>query len=105
MGEILSFILQSFPLQTDEDGSGMICTYLVILAVILIALYIGLYLYNRFLVGKKGKQHPCRYCGHIVDAVSQCCNAPVEEKFMAGRCSKCGKDCKTICIRCKRPLY
>jgi hypothetical protein len=104
MGDWASLLRHAF-LQTEEDGSGMICTYLVILAIILIGLYIGLYLYNKLLVGKRAKQHPCRYCGHIVEAVSQCCNAPVEERFMGGRCSKCGKDCKTICARCKRPLF
>jgi hypothetical protein len=103
MGDGLLDFMSFLPLQ--EEGSGMICTYLIILGVILIALYLGLYLYNKFLVGKKTKQHPCRYCGHIVDAVSHCCHASVEERFMGGKCSKCGKECKIICARCKRPLY
>ena len=104
MGEVFLDFLRFLPLDTD-DGSSMICTYLVILGIILLALYVGLYVYNRFLVGKRVKQHPCKYCGHMVDAVSDCCQAPVEERFMGGRCSGCGKECKVVCVRCKRALY
>ena len=104
MGEGIMELMRFLPL-AEGDGSDMICVYLIILGVILIGLYLGLYLYNTFLVGKKSKQHPCKYCGHMVDAVSDCCNAPVKERFMGGKCSKCGKECRVICIRCKRPLY
>ena len=105
MGEGFIGILGNIPLQTETEGNDMVCTYLIILAVILIALYLGLFIYNKMVVGKKQKQHPCKYCGHMVNAVSQCCSAPVEEKFMAGKCSKCGKETKTICATCKRDLY
>lgn len=105
MGEGLLAFLEKLPLQTDDGGSDMVCTYLVILAVILLILYIALFLYNRMVVGKKVRQHPCKYCGHMVNAVSQCCSAPVEERFMAGRCSKCGKSTRTVCATCKRELY
>jgi len=105
MGEGISLFSGLPPLQTNGGGNDMVCTYLIILGVILVALYLGLYLYNRIVVGKKQKQHPCKYCGHMVDAVSQCCGAPVQEKFMGGICSKCGKETKTVCAICKRELY
>lgn len=92
-------------LQTNGTGSDMVCSYLIILGVILIVLYLGLFIYNKLVVGKKQKQHPCKYCGHMVNAVSQCCGAPVEERFMAGICTRCGKETKTICASCKRELY
>ena len=98
-------LLSQLPLQTEGEGSDMICTYLIVLGIILIALYLGLYIYNKVVIGKKTKQHPCRYCGHMSNAVSQCCSAPVEERFMAGKCTKCGKETSTICATCKRQLY
>jgi hypothetical protein len=99
----LAYFIRTLPLQAEE-GSDTICLYLIILGAILIGLYLGLYLYKKMLVGKRRKQHPCKYCGHMVDAVSNCCNAPVEERFMAGKCTICGKECKVICARCKRQL-
>jgi hypothetical protein len=105
MGEAILTILRMMPLQTDGEGNDMVCTYLIILGVILLILYIGLFIYNRMVVGKKVRQHPCKYCGHMVNAVSHCCGAPVEERFMAGRCSKCGKPTRTVCTTCKRELY
>lgn len=105
MGEVLLSILRLLPLQTDGEGNDMVCTYLIILGVILLILYVGLFIYNRVVVGKKVRQHPCKYCGHMVNAVSHCCGAPVEERFMAGRCSKCGKSTRTVCTTCKRELY
>ena len=104
MGEGLLDLIRMLPLQ-EGDGSDMICVYLIVLGAILLGLYLGLYIYNNYFVGKKSKQHPCKYCGHMVDAVSDCCNAPVNERFMGGKCSNCGKECKVICTRCKRPLY
>ena len=103
MGMGIVYFVRGLPLQTDE-GSDTICIYLIILGAILIGLYLGLYLYNRMLVGKRRKQHPCRFCGHMVDAVSDCCNAPVVERFMTGKCNQCGKECKITCARCKRQL-
>jgi hypothetical protein len=103
MGAGFAFFTGMWPLQTDE-GSDTICIYLIILGVILVGLYLGLCLYNKMLAGKRKKQHPCKYCGHMVDAVSHCCGAPVEERFMAGKCSTCGKECKIVCARCKRQL-
>ena len=106
MGEGLLLILGLGALQIEGEGNDdMVCNYLIILGIILLALYIALYLYNKVVVGKKVKQHPCQYCGHMVNAVSQCCMAPVEEKFMAARCSKCGKSTRTVCAICKRELY
>jgi hypothetical protein len=105
MGDGVVRILEVAPLQTEGEGSDMVCTYLIILAVILIALYVGLFIYNRMVAGKRTKQHPCKYCGHMVNAVSHCCGAPVEERFMAGRCSRCGKPTRTVCATCKRDLY
>ena len=105
MGEGGLGFLTNLPLQTETGDNDMVCTYLIVLAVILVALYLGLFIYNKVVLGKKQKQHPCKYCGHMVNAVSQCCNAPVEEKFMAAKCSKCGKETKTICASCKRELY
>ena len=43
--------------------------------------------------------------GDMVDAVSDCCQAPVDEKFMAGRCTKCKSECRVICMKCRRPLH
>ncbi len=105
-GRLLSFI-SALPLQSDTDteGNDMVCTYLIVLGILLLVLYISLFIYNRWVVGKKVRQHPCKYCGHMVNAVSQCCGAPVEERFMAGRCSKCGKPTRTVCATCKRDLY
>lgn len=105
-GSLLSFI-SALPLQSDTDteGNDMVCTYLIVLGILLLVLYISLFIYNRWVVGKKVRQHPCKYCGHMVNAVSQCCSAPVEERFMAGRCSKCGKPTRTVCATCKRDLY
>ncbi|KYK26933.1 MAG: hypothetical protein AYK23_00645 [Candidatus Proteinoplasmatales archaeon SG8-5] len=103
MGMGVGYFVRALPLQTDE-GSDTICIYLIILGAILIGLYLGLYLYNKMLVGKRRKQHPCRFCGHMVDAVSDCCSAPVVERFMTGKCTKCGKECKITCARCKRQL-
>lgn len=105
MGEEISLLLVLLRLQTDDTGNDMVCTYLIILGVILIALYLGLFIYNKMVVGKKQKQHPCKYCGHMVNAVSQCCGAPVEERFMGGICSQCGKETKIVCATCKRELY
>jgi hypothetical protein len=105
MGEAILTFLRMMPLQTDGEGNDMVCTYLIILGVILLILYVSLFIYNRMVVGKKVRQHPCKYCGHMVNAVSHCCGAPVEERFMAGRCSKCGKATRTVCTTCKRELY
>ena len=99
-GDLLGF----WPLQTDE-GTDTICIYLIVLGAILFGLYLALYVYNKKIVGKKRKQHPCKYCGHIVDAVSDCHQEPVEEKFMGGKCTSCGKECKIICARCKKQLF
>ena len=95
------------PLQIDDDGGGgsLLCTYMIILGVIIIGLYVGFYIFTRLRVPKTPQQHPCKYCGHIVDAVSDCCHAPVEEKFMAGKCTQCRKECRTICAKCRRPLH
>ncbi len=106
MGEALYWVLRLASLQIDEDeGGDMVCSYLIILGVILLVLYVALYLYNKVVVGKRVKQHPCKFCGHMVNAVSHCCAAPVEEKFMAAKCSKCGKQTRTVCATCKRDLY
>ena len=105
MGEEISLLLGLLRLQAGGTGSDMVCTYLIILGVILVVLYLGLFIYNKMVVGRRQKQHPCKYCGHMVSAVSQCCGAPVEEKFMGGRCSKCGKETKTVCAICKREHY
>jgi hypothetical protein len=106
MGEALYWVLKLATLQIDEEeGGDMVCSYLIILGVILLVLYVALYIYNKVIVGKRVKQHPCKFCGHMVNAVSQCCAAPVEEKFMAAKCSKCGKPTRTVCATCKRDLY
>lgn len=104
MGTEIAYFVKFLPLQT-EDGGDTICIYLIILGAILIGLYLGLYLYNKMLAGKRRKQHPCKYCGHMVDAVSHCCQAPVDEKFMGGKCSACGKESRIVCARCKRQLH
>ena len=106
MGECLSIVCALANLDiTEEEGYGELCIYFAILVVILLVLYVLLYVYNKLIIGKKVKQHPCRYCGHMVNAVSNCCSAPVEEKFMAAKCSKCGKPTRTVCATCKRDLY
>ena len=96
-----------YPLQIDDDGGGgsHLCTYLIIMGAIIISLYIGYYIFKKMMVPKEPRQHPCKYCGHIVDTVSDCCHAPVEEKFMVGKCTKCKKECKIICTKCRRPLH
>ena len=43
-----------------------------------------------------GYQHPCRYCGHMVNVVSDCCHAPVYEGFPRATCSKCGKQTEGV---------
>ncbi len=99
--------LLHYPLQIDESvgGGSHLCTYLLIMGVIIIGLYAGYYIFTRLMVPTKPKQHPCKYCGHIVDAVSGCCHAPVEEKFMAGKCTQCKKECEIICAKCRRALH
>ena len=75
MGEGIFELITQIPLQTETEGNDLVCTYLIILAVILVALYLGLFIYNKMVIGKKQKQHPCKYCGHMVNAVSKCCSA------------------------------
>ncbi len=94
-----------YPLQTENEGTGLLCTYIIILGLIFLGLYVGLYVFNRYFADKSPKQHPCKYCGHIVNSVSECCHAPVREKFGGGKCMKCGKETRIICIKCKRSLH
>ena len=88
-----------------EEGGSLLCMYLIILGIIVLALYLGLYVFTKFFADKTAKQHPCRYCGHIVDSVSDCCQAPVQERFGGGKCMKCRKEAKIICSKCRRPIH
>lgn len=94
-------------LQTGSGGEGedLLCFYLIILGIIVLALYIGLQIYIKMFANRGPKEHPCRYCGHIVETVSDCCQAPVIERFGGGKCMKCGKETKIVCARCRRPIH
>ncbi len=50
------------------------------------------------------RKHRCNYCGQMVDVVSDCCRAAVIEHFLVSECSECKKDCKILCIICKKKI-
>ena len=95
------FAIPYYAYQTNE---GALCLIIIALGIVLLALYLGLFVFNKYFAGKKAKQHPCKYCGHIVSVVSDCCHAPVQERFGGGKCTKCGDETKIICTRCRRPI-
>ncbi len=95
--------MQITALQTDGD-MGLICTYAIVLVVILVALYAALYVYQKFYASKRRRQHPCRYCGHMVNVVSDCCRAPVYEGFPRATCSQCGKQARMLCAQCRKGI-
>ncbi len=101
----LLLIQTSIYQMNGEDGFEGICYYLLVLILILVILYVGLYLYQHFIGSKKTVQHICNYCGRMVDAVSDCCHAPVEERFLYGKCRSCGKKCTVVCKNCKRKFF
>jgi hypothetical protein len=88
--------------QQLTGDEGLICVYIVVLMVILVVLYVSLFIYQRFFARKRRRQHACRYCGHMVNVVSDCCHAPVYESFPRATCSKCGQATKMLCAICKR---
>lgn len=80
------------------------CVYIIVLIMILCIIF-AIYLYYFQKKGlKRGKKHRCGFCGELVDVMSDCCNAPVVERFLMGVCQKCGKDCKIICTRCRKNI-
>ncbi|MEE9152019.1 MAG: hypothetical protein V3U20_09340 [Thermoplasmata archaeon] len=88
----------------EDIGLSELCVYTIVLALILIIIFIIYYLYFRAHGLKSGKKHRCNYCGELVDVISNCCHAPVIERFLIGVCQKCGKECKTICFRCRKHI-
>jgi len=89
--------------QTDGE-MGLICIYAIALVVILAVLYAALFIYQKFYASKRRRQHPCRYCGHMVNVVSDCCHTQVYEGFPRATCSKCGKQTKMMCSICRRGI-
>lgn len=85
------------------DGSlqclavGLIIGLLVLVLLLLMA-------YQRYVAKRRPVQHLCRYCGHLVTAVSDCHHAPVKEEFLRGVCQECKQDCRLVCSTCKRPV-
>ena len=88
-------------LQSESDTTPIPCPYIILVFIILLILYAALKLYQHFYGSKKQRQHLCEYCGHMVNVVSNCCHAPVAERFLHGECQNCGKDCSLVCTRCK----
>jgi hypothetical protein len=81
----------------------LICIYAIVLVVILVILYAALFLYQRLYASRRRRQHPCRYCGHMVDVVSDCCRAPAYEGQQRGvKCSKCGGQARLLCANCRK---
>jgi hypothetical protein len=89
--------------QTEGEMDG-ICIYAIALVIILAALYAALFLYQRFYASKRRRQHPCRFCGQMVNVLSDCCRAPVNEGFPRATCSKCGKQTKMVCSQCRKGI-
>ncbi len=92
----------AFPYQAS-DGSLQCLAVGVIIGLLVLVLLI-LMAYQRYAARKRPVQHLCRYCGHLVTAVSDCHHAPVKEEFLHGVCQECRKDCKLVCSTCKRPV-
>lgn len=92
----------SLPFQVT-DGSLQCLAVGVIIGLLVLVLLI-LMAYQRYVAKKRPVQHLCRYCGHLVTAVSDCHHAPVKEEFLHGVCQECKKDCRLVCSTCHRPV-
>jgi hypothetical protein len=87
-----------------EPTLAPFCIYVIVLMLVLFIIFI-LYLYFFRKQGlKEGKKHRCDYCGEMMEVISDCCHAPVVERFLIGTCQKCGKECKIICSRCRKHI-
>ena len=92
----------SLPLQAVEGSLQCFAVAIIIgLLVLVLALLMA---YQRYVAKKRPVQHLCRYCGRLVNAVSDCHHAPVREEFLHGVCQECKKDCRLACSTCKRSL-
>jgi hypothetical protein len=85
-------------------GWSNLCIYAIILVIILFIIFLIYLFYFRTYGLKSGRRHRCNYCGQLVEVVSDCCNAPITERFLIGVCQKCGKECKMICSRCRKSV-
>lgn len=91
-------------IEIASSEEGLPCLWIIIVFLIFVAFYIAVYLYFRFQKKKERHMHQCDYCGRMVYVISDCCHAPVEERFPKYICLKCKKPCQILCVRCKHPL-
>lgn len=89
---------------TDSGGEWVICIYVIVLVVILLGLYAALFVYQRFFSKKVAGKRACRYCGHMVNVISECHRAPVLSGFPKMLCSACKEPCVSLCSKCKRRI-
>ncbi len=92
----------ALPFQATDGSLQCIAVALIIGLLVLVLLL--LMAYQRYIAKKRPVQHLCRYCGHLVTAVSDCHHAAVKEEFLHSMCQECKKDCRLVCATCKRSL-
>ncbi|MEW5937952.1 MAG: hypothetical protein AB1665_09095 [Candidatus Thermoplasmatota archaeon] len=90
----------------QDNGGNMqaICIYIIALIIVLVVLYVALFVYQRFFSKRAAGQRACRYCGHMVDLISDCHHAPVLGGFPRMTCAACNRPARALCAQCKRPI-
>jgi len=101
VGALVAVVLDE---TTDTGGEWVICVYVIVLVVILLGLYAALFIYQRFFSKKVAGKRACRYCGHMVNVISECHRAPVLSGFPKMLCSVCKQPCVSLCSTCKRRI-
>lgn len=91
-------------MEIQDSKEGLPCLLIIIVFLIFLAFYIVVFLYLKFQKRKERHMHECDYCGRMVYVISNCCHAPVGERFPKYICLKCKKACELLCVRCKSHL-
>ena len=91
--------------EEDSGGLGAACIYVAVIFIIVLIIAAFFYVYQRTIGRWNAQPRHCKYCGKIVEVMSECCHARVAEKFPYNICKSCKKECGIICSRCKKPIY
>ena len=101
----MSCMIDAFLLaQTEEGSSQMPCLYLILLVIVVVSLYVAYFLYRHFIGRWQPTPRYCNYCGQVVEPMSDCCQAVVDDQALPPLCAGCGNNCALICSQCKKPI-
>lgn len=88
----------------EDSGSNFPCLWAIMLLSLIVGLYASWFIYRHFIGRWLPKTRYCRFCGQMVEPISDCCHGPVDADRLPPLCQACKMNCELVCSLCKRPF-